>query len=412
MIKVMLISKIDAVLSNIRKLITDEDLSVIAQAAGGESALDKIENTSPDILIINSGINDTDAINLAERITQYKPKIFVILIVEDMTVDVLNAANSAGVHNIITLPDTAKELCDYIHTIYNKEKSRLNALNENQRVRWSSKVITIFGAKGGLGKTTISTNLAIKLAEQNKKVALIDLDLQFGDVHIFMDIDPKETLADLMQDVYEPNIDSVRTYMTVHPSGVNVLCAPKSPEYAEIVSAERMQSLLSLIRSYYDYVIIDTASDFGDVTLSAIEASTMILFVTGLDISILKNSKLSMSLLESLKQKNKVRVIVNRAVEINTISVADVQKIIDAPIIARIPSDYPVAVAALNRGQPFVQSAPKSKLSLAIGDIADILIKGTDNFDIQQLTPKERRALIRRYKTKDKTLKSSFFAKK
>jgi pilus assembly protein CpaE len=120
--------------------------------------------------------------------------------------------------------------------------------------------------------------------------------------------------------------------------------------------------------------------------------------VTGLDISILKNSKLSISLLSSLQQKDKVRIVVNRAVEINTVTMADVQGVIGCPIWARIPSDYKVAVSALNRGIPFVIGEPKCKLSLAIGDIARLLISGADDFDIQKLSPKEQKKLLKRYR--------------
>lgn len=413
MISIMLVSKQDSVLRTLRQMIgTDPELEPAAEASGGDAALEKVENTAPDVLVINSSDADTDAINLAERVILRKPRTFVILLAEKLTLEILQNANAAGCHNILPFPADPKELCGFIHRVYNAESGRIAALSSNERVTWSSKVITVYGAKGGLGKTTIATNLAIKLAEQNKKVAILDLDLQFGDVHIFMDADPKETIADLMQDMASPTIDSIRSYMSIHPSGVHILCAPKSPEYADMISGDRIQSLLSLLRSYYDYVIIDTGANFADSTLSALEASTTILFVTGLDISILKNSKVAMTILESLGLKKKVRVIINRAVEINSITIADVQRIVDAPILARIPSDYMVAVAALNQGQPFVQSAPKAKLSLAISDVAEKILTGTDHFDLQQLTPKERRALMRKYRTKERSEKKKLFSGK
>lgn len=403
MIGVMLVSKSDRVLDTVSGYINaDTELEVLGEAKNGESALEKVENLSPDILVIHKTQGDTDTISLAERIIKLKPRTFVILITDNYTVDELKKANAVGCHNIIPFPENDREICDAIHRVYNAESGRIAALDSTQRVVWSSKVISVFSAKGGLGKTTIAANLAVSLAEKNKKVALVDLDLQFGDVSIFMDAEPKDTIADLVQDVDFSSIDSVRSYMTVHPSGVHLICAPKSPEYADIVTGEKVQSLIGLLRSYYDYVIIDTATSFSDATLSALESSSQILFVTGLDISILKNSKTAMGILESLGQKKKIRTIINRAIEINSISTADVQRIVDAPILSRIPSDYMMAVAALNRGQPFVQSAPKAKLSLAIKDIADKIISGADNFDIQQLTPKERRALMRKYKMKEK----------
>lgn len=407
-IKVMLVSKMSSTLSEMRQMINDEEIAVVADSPGGAAALDNIENNNPDVLIMSLGKSDMDVLNLAERVIQYRPKTFIILLADHPDVSLLQQAMSVGAHNVIEFPKSQKEFADYIKTVYHNETVRLNSLSDKQRIAWSSKVITVFGSKGGLGKTTLAVNLAVKLAEEHKKVALIDLDLQFGDVHIFLDIEPKDTIAELIQDVYLPNIDSVRTYMVVHSSGAHVLCAPKSPEYADVVSSERVQSLLSLLRSYYDYVIIDTAPGFNDITLSAIEASTMVLFVTGLDISILKNSKLSMSILESLQQKEKIRVIINRAAEINTITIADVQRIIDAPILAKVPSDYMTAVSALNRGVPFVQGDPNSALSRSVCDIAGILVSGVENYDIQKLSPKDRRRLMKKYRIKEGK-KPSFF---
>ena len=399
----MLVSSKDSFLQTMTEYAgADNEFEIAAEAPVGESALEKVENTSPDILMLHAAEADAEIVSLAERVITLKPRTFVILVCEQITVDGLKNANAVGCHNVIPCPASAKDFSDAVHRVYNAETKRIAALDTNQRVVWSSKVITVFSAKGGIGKTTLAVNLAIKLAQRGKKVALVDLDLQFGDVHIFMDAEPKETISDLVQDIDVLNIDSVCSYMTVHPSGVHLICAPKSPEYADVVSGERISTLLGLLRSYYDFVIIDTATSFSDATLSALEASTLILFVTGLDISILKNSKTAMGILDSLGQKKKVRTVINRAIEVGSISTADVQRIIDAPILARIPSDYMMAVAALNRGQPFVQSMPKAKLSLAITDIAEKIVTGADNFDIQQLTPKERRALLKKYRTREK----------
>lgn len=383
-INVLLISKMERNIGILRRMIDDEEIFIIGDTPGGSLALDRIENTSPDIIIMTLGAGDTDVLSLAERIILHRPRTFVILVAEHLDVDMMQNAIKIGCHNIIELPTSPKEFADYIKSVYNNESIRLKSLNEKENLLWSSTVISVFGAKGGLGKTTIAANLAVKLAEKRKKVALIDLDLQFGDIHIFMDIEPKDTITELFQEVITPNIDSVRSYMTVHSSGVHVLCAPKSPEYAELISPEKVLSLLSLLRTYYDYVIIDTAPSFSEVNMIAIESSSLIFFVTGLDISILKNSKLSVSLLESLQQTDKVRVIVNRAVDTNSISVNDVQKIIGYPIWAKIPSDYKVAVNALNRGIPFVSGAPNSKLSQSITELVNILISGKTEVKIQE----------------------------
>ncbi|MDW5298697.1 MAG: AAA family ATPase [Sedimentibacter sp.] len=388
-INVLLISKMESNINTLRQLIDDDEIFILGESTGGSLALDKIENTSPDIIIMTLGAGDTDVLNLAERIVMHRPRTFVILAAENLDVEMMQAAVNVGCHNVIELKKSTREFSEYIKTVYTNEIIRIKSLGKNETILWASTVISVFGAKGGLGKSTIATNLAVSLAEKRKKVVLVDLDLQFGDAHIFLDIEPKDTITELIQDVITPNIDSVRSYMAIHSSGLHVLCAPKSPEYEELISPEKIMSLLSLLRTYYDYVIIDTAPSFSEVNITALESSSLILFISGLDVSILKNSKISVSLLESLQQTDKIRIIINRAVDMNTITVKDVQRIIGYPIWVKIPSDYKVAVNALNRGIPFVVGAPKSKLSQSIKELVDILLKGTSNYDIQMKNTKK-----------------------
>jgi pilus assembly protein CpaE len=395
-IRIMLISKMDRTISQIKDLIQDEELLVIGESSTGSIALDKIENATPDIVIMPLGVGDTDVLSLAERIILDRPRIHVILIAEHMDVDILQSAIKIGAHNVIEFPKNAKDFAEYIKSVYHTETARINSLSEGKKtLSWMSRVVTIFGPKGGLGKTTIAVNLAAKLAQQNKKVVLVDLDLQFGDVHIFLDIEPTDTIAELVQEFFNSNIDSVRSFMTVHSSGIHVLCSPKSPEYAETISAEKIQSLLNLLRTYYDYVIIDTPPFFTDVIITALESSSTILFVTGLDISILKNSKVSLALLDSLQMSDKTRLVVNRAVDMSSITVDDVQKILGFPIWAKVPSDYKVAVTALNRGIPFVTSTPTSKLSQAIEDITNMLQEGDS---VKQVQTKTKEGLFKKKK--------------
>lgn len=390
-INVLLVSNEESTLGYLKSMIEDEDICVVGESSGGLAALDQIDQLSPNIIVMTLGSSDRDVLSLAERIVLNRPRFHVILLAQYLDVTVLQSALKAGVHNITSFPKTAKEFTDYIKSVHHNETTRLESLNDTPSLTWMSKVITVFGAKGGIGKTTLATNLAVSLALQHKKVALMDLDLQFGDVHIFLDIEPTDTITELIQEASDLNIDLIRSYMAVHSSGVHVLCAPKSPEYAELVNAERVQKILSLLRTYYDYVVIDTPPSFNDVTISAIEASSSILFVTSLDISSLKNSKLSLLLLESLQQQNKVKLIVNRAVSVSSITISDVQRLIDCPIWAKIPSDYKVAVTALNRGIPFVAGAPKTELSRAVCSVAGLLLEGTQS--IETLTPKERKKL-------------------
>ena len=375
-IKVLLISKMDQTLKAMRSMINGGEIMVVGESAGGATALDNIETLSPDIVIMTLGAGDHDVLNLTERITLNRPSSRVILLTECLDVDILQSSMKAGARYVIKFPESAKEFSEYIKKVFQEEAVRRESLSEKQNLTWLSQVITVFGAKGGLGKTTLAANLAVKLAEKGKKVALIDLDLQFGDISVFLDLEPADTISELVQEYTSPNIDFVRSYMTVHSSGVHILCAPKSPEYAELISSLKVRSILSLLRSYYDFVIIDTPPSFNDVTITAIESSSVILFLSGLDISVLKNSRISLSLLKSLQQTDKIRLIINKAADASSITVKDVGKLIDCPIWAKIPSDFKLAVTSLNRGIPFVIGSPNSELSRSVSAIADQLFQG------------------------------------
>ena len=373
----MLISKIDERRDIIRGLLEGTDVKIVSETRGGISALDKIENIDPEMVIMTFDEHDTDVLNIAERIYMGRPGCIIIFLVDALSTDVLQRAMSAGVRNVTLFPENGYDFSEWLKTIHNNERMRSQALEQTRSISWISKVITIFAAKGGIGKTTVAVNLAAKLAEQNKKVALLDFDLEFGDVSVFLNLDVKDTLAELLMEKTEFDIDTIRSYMNVHSSGVHVLCAPKSPEQSEGINANHIEKLMNTLRSYYDYVIIDTPASFNDITLTAIEGSAMVIFMTGFDISILRNSKLSINLLDNLQQKEKVRVLINRDMEGN-ITTNDVEKILGKPIWARIPSDYFLAVNALNKGLPFVISSPKSKMSLAFDEIAEKITTGKD----------------------------------
>lgn len=373
----IVISKIDDRREFLKKILEDTDIKIISDIRGGTAALDRIENISPELVIMTFDEHDTDVLNIAERIYLGRPQCIIIFLVDHMNTDILQKAMSVGVRNVTIFPENGYDFSEWLKTIYNNEKTRNKSMVETRSISWMSKVVTVFGAKGGIGKTTIAVNLATKLAENNKKVALLDFDIEFGEVSVYLNLDVKDTLSELIMEKSDFDIDTIRSYMNVHSSGVHVLCAPKSPEYSEGINANQIEKLMNTLRTYYDYVIIDTPASFNDITLTAIEGSVMVVFVTGFDISILRNSKLSMNLLEGLQQKEKIRVIVNRDVE-GYITAKDVERILGKNIWCRIPSDYNTAVSALNKGIPIVIGAPKTRISVALDELSNLVM---DEFD-------------------------------
>lgn len=354
-------------------LASDKKYQIIASAQLDAKMLDKLEYKTPDVFIMAVNQITAQTTNLIERIYITKQGCAIIIITHQLSMDELSAALEAGANKVISSPVDEKQLSDSIHLCLNREKSRLSTNQGNDKSSFLSKVITVFGTKGGVGKTTLAVNLAVSLSKKRKKVALLDFDLQFGDVGIFLDIDKADTIAELVQENNSMDMNAIRGYMNIHSTGVSVLLAPKSPEYAELVKSSHIEKIINNLKAYYDYVIIDMPPSFQDISLMAIEQSSTVLFVTNLDISSLKNTRVGFDIITSLGFIEKVKVIVNKD-GISSIKSKDAQKILNKEIYAIIANDNKVAVNALNTGIPIVLDAPRSSISGSIFQLTDKII--------------------------------------
>ncbi|MHB8963781.1 MAG: AAA family ATPase [Saccharofermentanales bacterium] len=360
-IKALIVADSDARRYEMKGLLTSEEIAIVAIAKTGLSVLDKVASLQPEIVVMLGSSDNTEYIQLAERIFMTLPSSIVLLLLENPNLESIEKAMQAGVRKVMEWPCDSKMLIDGIKLLVNVEKMRATN-NKQHRVTWESKVITVFGTKGGIGKTTTAVNLAVSLAGTGNKVALIDLDLQFGDVGVFLDLEPKDSISELVQERNSFDIDTIKSFMVLHSSGVSVLTAPKSPEYAEIVTAEHIEKIINTLRPYFDYVIIDTAPVFNDVTLVAIESSNIVLFIITIDISTLRNAKISAEIFSNLNQKDKIKVVVNREFEVG-ITVKDVQKVLGCEIFYKIGSDWKTAISSLNKGIPVVLDAPRTAIA-------------------------------------------------
>ncbi len=368
-IKVLVIGRSDERRAALLAMLAAPDIGNAQQVKSGPTALDRVESMDPDVAVILMGEGESDAFALCERIYLSKPRCAVLMVAESLDVDSLQKALAAGATNLVGWPDNGAVLQDAVFAAHTRRNMHLGALNDKRKGGPINKVITVFGTKGGIGKSTIAVNLAVKLAQMNRKVALIDLDLQFGDVGVFLDIEAKDTIAELVRDNTNLDIDTIRNYMVLHSSGVHVLCAPNSPEYADVVTGGHVEKIINAVKGYYDYVIIDTPPMLNECVLTAIESSAQVLFILGLDISILRNAKICLNLLDSLQQTEKITMVINREVD-GSVTLKDVQRIVNQPIVARFPSDWKLAVASLNKGVPFVVGAPNSGLAKSLSQFA------------------------------------------
>jgi pilus assembly protein CpaE len=234
------------------------------------------------------------------------------------------------------------------------------------------KIVTIYSPKGGTGCTTIAVNLALTLNNEDTRVVLVDGNLQFGDVAVFINEQGKNTIIDLAPRAEELDPEIVEDVMLKHaPSGLHVLAAPTRPEYAEKVSSSQFAKVLEYLRQLYAYVIVDTSAFLTDITLSAIDVSDLVVLVTTQDIPSIKNCRLFLDLLQTLGvERSRILFVMNRYDKRINITPDRVTENLKQEVVSVIPLDEATVTKAVNRGVPFVlesknQPAARGVFSLA-----------------------------------------------
>jgi pilus assembly protein CpaE len=243
----------------------------------------------------------------------------------------------------------------------------------------TGRIVTVFSPKGGVGRTTVACNLALALKlhlrRPSLKVALVDCSLPFGDVGVFLNLQPNRTLVDLLPHVAGLDADLLGEFLMRHaPSGVDVLLAPVRPEMAELVTADGLKRILAKLRETYDYVVVDTAPSFADTNLAVLDLSDQIVVPLLLDLSSIKNVRLFLEVAQSLGYaREKFQVILNRAASNTGISPKDVEERLGQSIALKIGSDEAQATLALNQGTPFVLQQKNGSLAKSVVELARLV---------------------------------------
>jgi pilus assembly protein CpaE len=231
----------------------------------------------------------------------------------------------------------------------------------------NGQIITLFSAKGGCGKTTLATNVAAALADGGKrKVCLVDLDLAFGDVAIALQLFPSHTIADAVPSGGTIDLDALRILLTPHSPGLTTLVAPLEPGSADSISADLVTRILQVLRTDFDFVVVDTPPAFDDRVLAAFDLSDHVGLIATLDIPAIKNLKLTLETLDLLNfPRENWRVVLNRADSKVGLTIGEVESTLRCKILSQIPSSRDVP-ASVNRGVPIVLDDPKHPVSVAI----------------------------------------------
>lgn len=363
----------------------NEKIRVVGEASDGKEAVAKVDELKPDLVLmdINMGeVGVSDGLTATQEVSVRNPRTGIIIISVQEEGDYMRKAMAAGARDYLVKPFDSDELFRTIETVVERERAKWENIPTKAAAVASpasgqAMVYTIFSAKGGVGKSVITANLAVEVKKRtHKRVLIVDLDLQFGDIALLLNVAPKSTLAHVAESGADLiDAEFLETHISDSSSGVRVLAAPLKPEYSEVVTTEVIQKTLEVVRTQYDYVFIDTVPSFGPEVLAALDQSDHILLIVAPDFLALKNVTLGLAVMDTLNYPpDRVHLILNRAQAVQSVRVRDVERGLQRRIDVEIPSDSDLVVGSVNRGQPLVLSNPQSPIAKAIGKIADIVI--------------------------------------
>jgi pilus assembly protein CpaE len=332
------------------------------------------------VVILGPNLGLEEALEVARRMQTTMADVSVVLVSTALTSDVLQQAMRSGVRDVLPAAFTGAQLIDVV--------SRAEALALQIRGKVlgvappqaeapeapDHKVITVFSSKGGCGKSFVSCNLAVALAQRtDAEVALVDLDLQFGDLAIMLQLFPGRTIYDAAQSLDRLDADALKGYLTPHRGQVYLLAAPLEPGLAETISAESVGKILRLMKRIYKYVVVDTPPSFTDHVLAALDESDESVLITSMDVPSIKNLKLSLQTLELLGfGRDRIRLVLNRADSKVGLRVQEVEKTLGTRIDVSIPSSREVPLS-INRGTPLILEDPKSPVVASILKLVEII---------------------------------------
>ena len=236
------------------------------------------------------------------------------------------------------------------------------------------KIINIIGSKGGVGTTTIAVNLAVSLAEMKsvQSVALIDMNLLFGDIPLFLEIEPKYNWSEITKNISRLDDTFLKNILAVDVSGVCVLPSPSYLSKQNVATPAIMERLLMVMRRMFDYVIVDGGQSLGDISLKIMELSDTVLLISVLSLPCLSNTNKLLKTFSDLgyPREESIKIVISRYLKKSDISIKDAEISLEKKIFWTIPNDYQTTVTATNRGKALSQFAPREEITKNFRNLA------------------------------------------
>jgi pilus assembly protein CpaE len=333
-----------------------------------------------DVLVLSPEVKEPDALGLAEFVGRTAPSTAIVLVRDHTWNGLLPAAMRAGIRDVVDMTQGTDELREAVERAVawaaNLRSATVGARPDGQKVRRGS-IVSVFSSKGGSGKTFLTTNLAVSIGQMTgQDVAVVDLDVDMGDVFTYFGREPSASITDLMELGEGADSEQIRRVGVEVAPHTWAFGAPPDPA-AEAPAGEAVGKFLRSIRSEFDYVVVDASVDYSDSALVCFDLSDMICLVTGLDVVGVKHlSKALDTLLTIGLPRERFRVVLNRADSKVGLDAADVERVMKIRVDAMIPSSRLVPMS-LNKGRPVVLDDPGSEVSQAVAQLA-IRFSGVD----------------------------------
>lgn len=393
-ISILLVDDIPETRENIKKLLSFErDFKVVGMAGTGREGLALARELLPDIVIMDINMPDMDGLQVAAQIVDNTARTGVIMLSAQDDHHNMRRAMMAGAKAFLTKPSSPDELYHAIRTVYGRAPvTQLptnymeNATSGKDSQSRAGNIIVVYSPQGGAGCTTIATNLASGLMREDVRVLLVDANLQFGDVGVFLNLQAKSSLVDLIENVNDLDINFIENSLLMHNSGLKVLMGPPRPELAEKVFSDptAVSKILAEIRWSYDFIIVDTSLHLDEITLSLMDIATRIVLVSIPALAATKNAGFVLELFDRLQYPpEKITLVLNRVSEDHTtrkhtISTEKIAAFLKHPVAAMIPSDEFMLLDAIHKGIPIVALQRNRSKSPAkeLCELSDLIFTG------------------------------------
>jgi len=404
-IRVLIVDDDAETRENIRKLLQFEtNIEVVGTAKSGREAIQLSQEITPDVVLMDINMPDMDGIAATEEIRKKAPSTQVVILSIQGDQNYMRRAMLAGARDFLTKPPMPDELTSAIR--------RAGAMAREEREKRAhayatpaggvtqplagarmtpGKIIMVYSPKGGSGCTTLAVNLALALHNDETRAMLVDANMQFGDVAVFMNEQGKNTILDLAPRADELDPDIVEEVMIKHAaSGLHILAGPARPENAEKVTAAQFTKVLQYLRQLYAYVVVDTCSYLNDITLAVLDVSDVIVLVTTQDVPSIKNGRLFLDLMATMGVPvDKVAFVMNRYDKRIAITPEKVAENLKQEVVAVIPLDERVVIPSVNRGVPFVldnKAQPAARGVFALAEALRVKLMSTEGEVAEKVT--------------------------